>query len=215
VFDSLNLSKSLQRYKHGLYPNWLYECVDPRDTVHIERHVAFFAASRDKRQYERLKSGLALYRLVFGQPNQEDLLNELEASLEALGSDARQEAMRRLAGYMINLSPIDGARARRFADEEADGLLGDRDGVRELLDDVRRLCKAHSNELRAAQKDLEQLIEDVEAANDNGRISSRHRPSIAALVYLRNPYDQRFDMHVDGGFEDDVAVIRDAVLRRR
>jgi hypothetical protein len=32
---------------------------------------------------------------------------------------------------------------------------------------------------------------------------------MAALCYLRNPYDRVFDLHVEGGFVDDI-VIRDA-----
>ncbi len=46
-------------------------------------------------------------------------------------------------------------------------------------------------------------------------VAIKLRPStlysaVAALAYLRNPYDHIFDLHVEGGFADDMAVIRGA-----
>jgi hypothetical protein len=41
--------------------------------------------SREGAQYERLKRSLPLFRMVFAQPRQEDLLARLEQSLRALG----------------------------------------------------------------------------------------------------------------------------------
>ncbi|MDI5943029.1 helicase C-terminal domain-containing protein, partial [Micromonospora sp. DH15] len=43
----------------------------------IERHVLPYPLSRDQAKLDRLKSDLATYRLAFGQPRQEDLLNLL------------------------------------------------------------------------------------------------------------------------------------------
>ncbi|MGW0503826.1 C-terminal helicase domain-containing protein [Micromonospora sp. NPDC003241] len=43
----------------------------------IERHVLPYPLSRDQAKLDRLKSDLAMYRLAFGQPRQEDLLNLL------------------------------------------------------------------------------------------------------------------------------------------
>src|SRR5262249_43302309 len=78
VFEIIESRDDVQKYKHGLFPHWVYECRNPNDTVRIRRHVPFFSTSRDASRYERLKAGLALYRLVFGQANQEDLLEDLE-----------------------------------------------------------------------------------------------------------------------------------------
>jgi hypothetical protein len=50
-------------------PYWLY----PGDAK-IERHLLPYALSQDIPKSERLKRGLALYRLAFGQPRQEDFL---------------------------------------------------------------------------------------------------------------------------------------------
>ncbi|MBO4140359.1 hypothetical protein J5U46_09415 [Micromonospora tulbaghiae] len=43
----------------------------------IERHVLPYPLSRDQAKLDRLKSDLVMYRLAFGQPRQEDLLNLL------------------------------------------------------------------------------------------------------------------------------------------
>ena len=39
----------------------------------VERHVPLLPLSRDHRRYERVRDALTVYRLAFGQPNQEDL----------------------------------------------------------------------------------------------------------------------------------------------
>lgn len=56
---------------HGLAPYWLY----PRPNgAFIERHVPHLPLSRDERQLEALRRSLAVYRMVFGQPRQDDLI---------------------------------------------------------------------------------------------------------------------------------------------
>lgn len=39
---------------------------------------------------------------------------------------------------------------------------------------------------------------------------ARVRKAVAALTYLKNPYDEKFDFHVDVGFDDDIEVVREA-----
>ena len=75
---------------------WVYECRDPANTVRIRRHVPFFSTSRDAAKYERLKTGLALYRLVFGQVNQEYLLESLQQQNEGLYPEVKNSKLRRL-----------------------------------------------------------------------------------------------------------------------
>ncbi len=53
-----------------LVPYW----VVPGAEHKITRHVPTYPLSRDGERYERLKRAVAMYRLVFGQPRQEDLL---------------------------------------------------------------------------------------------------------------------------------------------
>lgn len=58
-----------------LVPYWLV----PNGRHQIERHVPVYPLSRDLARFEDLKQKLALYRLAFGQPRQEDLLAYLQA----------------------------------------------------------------------------------------------------------------------------------------
>jgi len=43
----------------------------------VERRILTIPYSRDEGRYRRLQRSLALYRMVFGQPRQEDLLEYL------------------------------------------------------------------------------------------------------------------------------------------
>jgi hypothetical protein len=60
LFDTVERADDVQKYKHGLFPHWVYECRDPDHTVRIRRHVPFFRTSRDAAKYDRLKTSLAL-----------------------------------------------------------------------------------------------------------------------------------------------------------
>jgi len=57
-----------------LVPYWIYEV---EEGSNIERRVPLLPFSREVQQLDHLKRSLVLYRLVFGQPRQEDLLNHL------------------------------------------------------------------------------------------------------------------------------------------
>ncbi len=74
-----------------LVPYWIY---DVPGGAKIERRVPMFPFSRETGQLVRLQRELALYRLVFGQPRQEDLLKFLTA-----------EAAERLREARIDLEP--------------------------------------------------------------------------------------------------------------
>jgi hypothetical protein len=214
VFDAIMASENPQKYKHGLFPHWVYECRDPQSTVRIRRHVPFFATSRDAQRYERLKEGLALYRLVFGQVNQQDLLEDLHEQIAALPQDEHERAFRRLASYMLNLSPVSHDEAIAHAAEEADGLLSarvDRDGVERLLASVAQLRRERAAELSAVAGELDWLVGLVREFLDQSKEPSEAvRTAATALAYLRNPYDRIFDLHVEGGLSDDIDVIRQA-----
>ena len=77
--------------ENELVPFWLY----PRDGgAQIERYVPALPLSRDARQLADLKRSMAAYRLVFGQPRQEDLVAYLanrfdDAQLEQLMTELR------------------------------------------------------------------------------------------------------------------------------
>ena len=80
----------------GLVPYWLFPL---EDGAHIERHVPALPLSRDASQLEALKRSLAVYRMVFGQPRQDDLMAFL---LERCSPEVIEEVGLRLR---IDLSP--------------------------------------------------------------------------------------------------------------
>jgi hypothetical protein len=82
--------------KAGLVPYWVFE---GHGKHRIERIVPVFPMSREIERYAQLCRSLAAYRLVFGQPRQEDLV----AYLSAHYSDA--ELQHRMGQLRINLSP--------------------------------------------------------------------------------------------------------------
>jgi len=59
--------------QNDLIPYWVFESGSAR----VERRIPMIPYSRETGKLNRLKQGLALYRLVFGQPRQEDLLAHL------------------------------------------------------------------------------------------------------------------------------------------
>lgn len=80
-----------------LVPWWVY---DGPGSVKIERIVPMLPLSRETQRLPALKEALAAYRLVFGQPRQDDLLQYI---LDRLGEDEIDgEALRRC---QIDLTP--------------------------------------------------------------------------------------------------------------
>jgi helicase-like protein len=79
-----------------LVPFWIY---DVEGGAKIERHVPSLPLSRDRARLVALRRSLVVYRMVFGQPRQEDLVQYL---LEHLGSDEIDEL---LEEFRIDLSP--------------------------------------------------------------------------------------------------------------
>ncbi|WP_460683293.1 helicase-related protein [Modestobacter lapidis] len=70
AYDAAN---EATRDRGDFVPYWVYE-----GDAKIERYVYPYALSLDGPRYDRLKRDLALYRLAFGQPRQEDLLKLLD-----------------------------------------------------------------------------------------------------------------------------------------
>jgi hypothetical protein len=76
-----------------LIPYWIFET---DGGVQVERRIPLLPLSREVARIERLKRQLAVYRLVFGQPRQDDLL----AHLASLDLPAAQ-----LDAWQISLAP--------------------------------------------------------------------------------------------------------------
>ena len=58
-----------------LVPYWIYPV---REGASVERRIYNFPLSRENARLKKIKSDLAAYRMVFGQPRQQDLLQYLE-----------------------------------------------------------------------------------------------------------------------------------------
>ena len=78
-----------------IIPYWIYTAEDGSGAV-IERHVPALPLSREQSRLAALRKSLAVYRMVFGQSRQEDLIayltehfpqDELQALAEALRID--------------------------------------------------------------------------------------------------------------------------------
>ena len=78
-----------------LVPYWIFEGGEAR----VERRVPHIPYSREVGQLVRLRRGLALYRLVFGQPRQEDLLGFLNDKLP------EEDVERIVEEWKIDLKP--------------------------------------------------------------------------------------------------------------
>ena len=78
-------------------PYWVYAS---DGGAAIERHVPALPLSRDELKLRQLKRSLALYRMVFGQPRQDELLDFLLSQMTV------DEARRRLNELRIDLSPL-------------------------------------------------------------------------------------------------------------
>ena len=77
-----------------IQPFWVYE-----GSAKIERHVPLLPLSREVEQFSRLRRSLAAYRLVFGQPRQEDLADYLGDRIEP------EELSRLIRQLSIDLKP--------------------------------------------------------------------------------------------------------------
>lgn len=89
--------KNHESDKTGIKPYWY---LDEGDTT-IERFVPLNIFSKDSKKYEQLKTTLALYRLTFGQPRQEELIQALQ---DLNLSEKQIDQLRK--SLLINLSPI-------------------------------------------------------------------------------------------------------------
>jgi hypothetical protein len=79
-----------------LVPFWVFPL---EGGARIERHVLALPLSRDRERFEILRRSLAVYRMVFGQPRQEDLTAYLLAHLPQTEVERVSEELR------VNLEP--------------------------------------------------------------------------------------------------------------
>jgi hypothetical protein len=94
--------------KNDLVPYWIF----PGDAK-IERHVPALPFSRDVERLIGLRRALAIYRMVFGQSRQEDLITYLLANIP------EQERDGIIAELHIDLSPANRPRQDRDGERKA------------------------------------------------------------------------------------------------
>lgn len=88
VFQTARSSRA--ETENDLFPYW----ISPNGTAKIERHVPALPLSRDARHYDDLRKTLVLYRMVYGQNRQEDLVEYLTKHCGPEKLAAIQEACR-------------------------------------------------------------------------------------------------------------------------
>ncbi|MFU0443986.1 helicase-related protein [Pseudocitrobacter faecalis] len=88
-------ARDRQPSQSELIPYWIFE----NGSAQVERRVPMLPYSRESKEFKQLKQDLALYRLAFGQPRQEDLLFCIQRGGELTEKD--------VSGMMISLVPPD------------------------------------------------------------------------------------------------------------
>ncbi len=96
LFAKAELLEGKQRNKSQLVPYWHLE----PEKIYIERIAPLIPYSREIKQMERILTTLTLYRLTFGQPRQEELVEALYKKLQEKDLDKIRKKL------LINLSPV-------------------------------------------------------------------------------------------------------------
>ena len=97
IFQIAEKEKQFAKLPCDLVPFWHTETIND---IKIERYVPLYPFSRDIEKFNNLIKTLAFYRLTFGQPRQEELVEALHNSGLSI------DQIEKLDDLMINLSPI-------------------------------------------------------------------------------------------------------------
>jgi uncharacterized membrane protein YkvA (DUF1232 family) len=202
--------KGRQRFNHGLFPHWIYQpqvqANDDKAEGLLRRHLLFFSGSRDAQRYTELKTALSLYRLVLGQPRQQDIL---ETMLRRFPNMPREQLANILRGYMINLSPVQSGHALKMAKEEAELILNDHDRLQSLMVELDQCLKKGSAKSFSCVSDELEMLKRIATGGFGNKVPRDGRlKAIAALIYVLNPFDDSYDFLPDVGLQDDVDMIR-------
>ena len=85
---------------NDLVPYWISDSKNKRNRYKICRHIPSLALSKEIQQMDNLRKSLIAYRMVFGQPRQEDLVRYLQKQ-----SESNNIELEELLKYRIDLSP--------------------------------------------------------------------------------------------------------------
>ena len=97
IFKYAEKEKAQAKFSCDLVPYWHTETLSD---IKIERFVPLYPFSRDIEKFNNLIKILTFYRLTFGQPRQEELVDALH------DSGFSDELIQKLDDLIINLSPI-------------------------------------------------------------------------------------------------------------
>lgn len=84
--------------RDDLVPFWIFELTD-QESLSVTRHIPSLPLSREKERLEDLRRAVVAYRVVLGQPRQEDLVRYLQEQLD--GKFTPEDLLQ----YRVDLSP--------------------------------------------------------------------------------------------------------------
>jgi uncharacterized membrane protein YkvA (DUF1232 family) len=180
---------------------------DGQTTEMLRLHLLFYSGSSDITRYDNLKKALALYRLVFGQPRQQDILERLLTDSQEINM---KEIGRELSAYMINLSPIPRGFALERAQEEAKAIVGSPDRNRSFIEELQQAVqRGYGDQIANVKDEINALMEAAKGKGGRDNVAVEDRVKVlSALIYLLNPYDDVYDFYKGIGLEDDARLIR-------
>lgn len=208
IEEDQNKLFSPHHFKHGLFPHWIYVTNDDaKNNALVRRHLLFYYGSRDLERYRRLKRDLGFYRLAFGQPRQQDMIEEIQSVMTKKGMKINDS----LEHLMINLSPLDSDDIRSDCIKGAKKIAADPSQVAVLSQRVHELCVAKLDVLSCVSNEINDLLNFVSLKTSTSLArNNKMIYALAALLYLLNPYDSIYDRFPAFGFKDDIEVIRKA-----
>ena len=93
--------KERESRANDLIPFWIFA----QGKAKIQRHIPAMPMSREKNQKIALSRSLAVYRLVFGQPRQEDLINFINSQVGGDRGDIEGIKIDKILNCRIDLAP--------------------------------------------------------------------------------------------------------------
>lgn len=186
----------------GSSPHWLYE---GRNKLELKGHVFLYNFSKDVEKNERLKNELACYRLAFGQPLHN---NMMECLIKDVGDMERYKDY--LTMHMIDLSPDFNKDIKQRISELSDKFLKVEDKVKlkELLEYAKKILKDAERYEKGISKKFNPVINRLRQWVSGKKVNQKAvRLSLESLLYFLDPFDEKCDYHKQGAFRDDVEFL--------
>jgi hypothetical protein len=148
----------------------------------LRRHLLFYRGSRDAQRYSELKTALSLYRLVPGQPRQQDIL---ETMLRWFPNMPREQLANILRGYMINLSPVKSGHALKKAQVEAELILDDHGRLQSFMEELDQCLRKGLGKSFSCVPDELEMLRRIATGGLGNKVSREGRlKAISALIHV-------------------------------